>query len=184
MRIFGPCQCPITFTAHTSTSLSEECFKCASFNVCIGFVFSLKPISFYSMVPSGSAVSSVPPSGHPAAPTSRAAGCVPAPATQTGGQTQPGCGSVERELAYCVIATWFVNTIKVSKCLPVFLFLFLLPFYSRHGISCVCQFLVKEMACLLLLYYFVLLFIGEQNVRSFCLVDNFFTVTMLLSLVM
>lgn len=31
---------------------------------------------------------------------------------------------------------------------------------------------------------FVLLFIKEQNVRTFCLVDNFFAVTMLLSLVM
>lgn len=48
-----------------------------------------------TVVPSGSAVSFVPPPGHPAAPTSGAAACVSAPATHTGGQTQPGPGSVE-----------------------------------------------------------------------------------------
>lgn len=50
---------------------------------------------FCVFVSTGPAVSFVPPPGHATAPTGRAAGCGPASAAHTGGQTQSGPGSLE-----------------------------------------------------------------------------------------
>ena len=57
----------------------------------------------------GSAVPRVPPPGPEAAPAGRDAGCGPAPAAHTGGQTQSGPGSLEREPAGCAIAHHYVK---------------------------------------------------------------------------
>lgn len=179
---FVPCQLVTAFSAHNPAPLSEVCFKCAGCDVRIRFVFSLKPISLYRRPLR--VCSFLCPTSRPSSSSNKRSSCLclssnyPHRGTNS---TWPWlCGVRACWLYYST--TWFINTIKVFKCLAVCLFPFLAPLLklSQHQL---CSWIAGERdgGSTVFCIRGVLSFILEQNIRTFCLVDYFFPVIMRLS---